>query len=411
MTSAQNFYHDVIVPYKTSVAAGIIGTHTPGLHTVPVFHKPSDTEVLIGSSWSYIAATDPATVTIQLPADLADSYPGWYSAMLFPNTDHNYQRLAQKFFYVPPSSIGCFYGDGADYQGNAAVTESGRTCQDWALDTPHGHSFNHLPANYCRNPDGEPGPWCYTTDPAKRWELCDVLKCESPPPSPPSPPPAPGVPGHVDGIGIDSDTMTPTCYFPKAGWCRGFDDCSVGYAHSPAQCWNKCYHKYQDDLVAIDLDEFNTDNDCILDHSTDPPTQICHCCCQNACPSCIGAGTEALIIRADWVAEDGSTLLPASCGNPDTSAPAEYQQGSLDMANCPNHRAPQHHAIETATYDPATHSVTVTISGRDADAMHENDWCAPALAPPAARAIPVSDAALLCAQDWHLQLPDDVQLV
>ena len=485
---------------------------------------------------------------------------------------------AKRWDFCPiPKCDACYDGDGNTYRGPTAETITGRTCQKWTEQAPHGHSrtptnypdFGLADHNYCRNPDGEPAPWCYTTDPAKRWEYCPIPSCskkmtamvysegttamsapsatgqinvvpgelylvkveilrndlgsaservtairvdgvdiggcnpdggdydctffdcgsqlnlqnqlitaneegvmrfeidvvghsydcdcdmqysfvenvrtgtwscsmentvagrtqmtavarftlvpggiEPPsappaPPSPPAPPPPPGVPGHVDGIGIDSDTMTPTCYFPKAGWCRGFDDCSVGYAHSPAQCWNKCYHKYQDDLVAIDLDEFNTDNDCILDHSTDPPTQICHCCCQNACPSCIGAGTEALIIRADWVAEDGSTLLPASCGNPDTSAPAEYQQGNLDMANCPNHRAPQHHAIETATYDPATHSVTVTISGRDADAMHENDWCAPALAPPATRAIPVSDAALLCAQDWHLQLPDDVQL-
>jgi len=28
--------------------------------------------------------------------------------------------------------------------------------------------------NYCRNPDGEAGLWCYTTDPRKRWELCGV---------------------------------------------------------------------------------------------------------------------------------------------------------------------------------------------------------------------------------------------
>ena len=32
--------------------------------------------------------------------------------------------------------------------------------------------------NYCRNPDDEPcGPWCYTQDPAKRWEYCDVEMC------------------------------------------------------------------------------------------------------------------------------------------------------------------------------------------------------------------------------------------
>lgn len=26
--------------------------------------------------------------------------------------------------------------------------------------------------NYCRNPDDEPGAWCYTTDPNYRWDLC-----------------------------------------------------------------------------------------------------------------------------------------------------------------------------------------------------------------------------------------------
>ena len=32
--------------------------------------------------------------------------------------------------------------------------------------------------NYCRNPDNEPnGPWCYTIDPDKRWEYCDVKLC------------------------------------------------------------------------------------------------------------------------------------------------------------------------------------------------------------------------------------------
>ena len=32
--------------------------------------------------------------------------------------------------------------------------------------------------NYCRNPsDNANGPWCYTTDSATRWELCDVPKC------------------------------------------------------------------------------------------------------------------------------------------------------------------------------------------------------------------------------------------
>ena len=32
-----------------------------------------------------------------------------------------------------------------------------------------------------RNPDNEPGgPWCYTTDPDKRWEYCGVPTCPQP---------------------------------------------------------------------------------------------------------------------------------------------------------------------------------------------------------------------------------------
>ena len=33
--------------------------------------------------------------------------------------------------------------------------------------------------NYCRNPENKPGgPWCYTTDPNKVWEYCDVKVCK-----------------------------------------------------------------------------------------------------------------------------------------------------------------------------------------------------------------------------------------
>ena len=32
-------------------------------------------------------------------------------------------------------------------------------------------------------------------------------------------------------------TVTQPCYFANAGWCRGVDDCSVGFQASPTACW------------------------------------------------------------------------------------------------------------------------------------------------------------------------------
>ncbi|CAC5376686.1 PLG [Mytilus coruscus] len=70
---------------------------------------------------------------------------------------------------------------GSEYQGMINTTISNRTCQRWDLDTPHDHNYNNVNAeNYCRNPDNEPAPWCYTTDPDKRWEVCDIPFCTTP---------------------------------------------------------------------------------------------------------------------------------------------------------------------------------------------------------------------------------------
>ncbi|XP_056003285.1 uncharacterized protein LOC125661191 isoform X1 [Ostrea edulis] len=71
---------------------------------------------------------------------------------------------------------------GWEYTGTISVTTSGRTCQDWGSQSPHSHGIGtNLPENYCRNPDGEPSPWCYTTDPNVRYELCDIPDCVAPP--------------------------------------------------------------------------------------------------------------------------------------------------------------------------------------------------------------------------------------
>ncbi|XP_055351222.1 uncharacterized protein LOC129597620 isoform X2 [Paramacrobiotus metropolitanus] len=59
------------------------------------------------------------------------------------------------------------------YNGTKSTTLSGKTCQQWNVNTPH-KSYNHRIGshNYCRNPGNSDGPWCYTTDKNVNWEYC-----------------------------------------------------------------------------------------------------------------------------------------------------------------------------------------------------------------------------------------------
>ncbi|XP_034018016.1 plasminogen isoform X2 [Thalassophryne amazonica] len=82
--------------------------------------------------------------------------------------------------------LSCASGEGGNYRGTVAVTESGKTCQSWSAQTPHKHNrtpdnypCKGLNENYCRNPDNERKPWCYTTDQETRWEYCTVPKCDN----------------------------------------------------------------------------------------------------------------------------------------------------------------------------------------------------------------------------------------
>ena len=74
----------------------------------------------------------------------------------------------------------CFLSNGIDYRGTQSFTRSGFKCQKWSDQYPHEHNFKDLELlghNYCRNPDNDLEPWCFTTSPQKRKEYCGVQKC------------------------------------------------------------------------------------------------------------------------------------------------------------------------------------------------------------------------------------------
>ncbi|XP_076109140.1 uncharacterized protein LOC143077984 [Mytilus galloprovincialis] len=70
---------------------------------------------------------------------------------------------------------------GTEYKGQKNVTVTGIQCKKWTSDWPTESFFKEYVGdqeNYCRNPDNTSGgPWCYTMDPAIRWEYCDVQYC------------------------------------------------------------------------------------------------------------------------------------------------------------------------------------------------------------------------------------------
>ncbi|XP_023379214.1 plasminogen [Pteropus vampyrus] len=90
---------------------------------------------------------------------------------------------------IPECEDECMHCSGENYEGKTSRTMSGQECQAWSSQTPHAHGYipskfpnKDLTMNYCRNPDGEPRPWCFTMDPNKRWEFCDIPRCTTPPP-------------------------------------------------------------------------------------------------------------------------------------------------------------------------------------------------------------------------------------
>ena len=81
-------------------------------------------------------------------------------------------------------SASCARGSGENYVGTIAVTKDGDTCLGWDASYNSNPEISKYPGisalseleNYCRNPDGEPRPWCYKNTDAE-WAICNVPCC------------------------------------------------------------------------------------------------------------------------------------------------------------------------------------------------------------------------------------------
>jgi len=106
-------------------------------------------------------------------------------------------RTCLKIIFLKKSNVSLFClecvdnTNGLRYMGTANTTRSGRQCQAWAASTPHKlhrtvtddkflDGSRAAAKNYCRCWAGNcasRGPWCYTADPNKRSESCDIPSC------------------------------------------------------------------------------------------------------------------------------------------------------------------------------------------------------------------------------------------
>ncbi|CAB1322092.1 unnamed protein product [Coregonus sp. 'balchen'] len=89
---------------------------------------------------------------------------------------------------INQSPAECVQGSGQTYRGTTAITKRGSSCLPWDSPLITNKFYNAWRSearelglgshNFCRNPDGDLGPWCHIyRNMQLTWELCDITKC------------------------------------------------------------------------------------------------------------------------------------------------------------------------------------------------------------------------------------------
>lgn len=92
------------------------------------------------------------------------------------NYQFNSVQFSSNFIISKYNMIVTKWNDMKESKRYVVVLQSYAACH-FPCRSPDRYTESGLEGNFCRNPDGEDSPWCYTTNPTTRWEYCDMDQC------------------------------------------------------------------------------------------------------------------------------------------------------------------------------------------------------------------------------------------
>lgn len=105
----------------------------------------------------------------------------YWKAVECVRTDGQLSYICEKSLIPAGTHQECYTDDGEDYRGNVHITTDGLLCQNWTLSrttNPHTSSDTGLGNhNFCRNPDEDVRPWCWTNVTLDEFAYCDIPQC------------------------------------------------------------------------------------------------------------------------------------------------------------------------------------------------------------------------------------------